>query len=125
MYVYFNPNPQGKNCGDCAVRAMAKAFNISWEKAYSCLVAYGMAMGDMPTANVVWGEFLKSRGFARLMIPDDKFGRYTVRDFCEDFPQGTYILALSNHVVCVVDGDLYDSWDSNSEMPLYYWQRKE
>lgn len=125
MYIEYNPNPQGKNCGDCAVRAISKAFNIDWGKAYSLLASYGMALCDMPTANVVWGEVLKSRGFIRQMIPDELLGRYTVQDFCEEFSQGIYILALSSHVVCVIDGDLYDSWDSSKEMPLYYWQRKE
>lgn len=38
---------------------------------------------------------------------------------------GTYILALSGHVVTVVDGDWYDTWDSGGEIPIYYWVRED
>ena len=37
---------------------------------------------------------------------------------------GTYILALSGHVVCVQDGVIYDSWNSENEIPLYYWVKE-
>lgn len=36
---------------------------------------------------------------------------------------GIYVLALQGHVVCVIDGVYYDSWDSGREVPLYYWQK--
>ena len=49
---------------------------------------------------------------------------YTVRDFCEDNPLGTFVLAIHEHVVCVVDGDYYDSWDSGGEIPIYYWTKE-
>ena len=45
-------------------------------------------------------------------------------DFAAEHPSGTYILALSGHVVCVMDGDYYDTWDSGGEVPLYYWRKE-
>lgn len=45
-----------------------------------------------------------------------------MQDFCEDFPDGTYLLALQSHVVAVIDGNYYDSFDSGHEVPLYYWE---
>ena len=50
---------------------------------------------------------------------------YTVADFAAEHPSGTYILSLSGHVVCVMDGDYYDTWDSGGEIPLYYWCKEE
>ena len=44
-------------------------------------------------------------------------------EFADLHPSGTYILALSGHVVCVVDNVLYDTWDSSNEIVLYYWQK--
>lgn len=38
MWVKYNPNPTGRSVGDCAVRAVAKALNIGWEKAYVLIV---------------------------------------------------------------------------------------
>ena len=50
---------------------------------------------------------------------------YTVGQFAEDHPKGTYILALSGHVVCVCDGMIWDSWDSSNENILYYWVKED
>lgn len=38
---------------------------------------------------------------------------------------GRYLLALDQHVVAVVDGDYYDTWDSGNEIPIYYWMKGE
>ena len=122
-YTYYNPNPNGSNVGDCTVRAISKAMGQDWEKTYSGLTAYGFMLRDMPSANHVWGAYLRRNGFGRYIVDDHGKDRYTVRDFCADNPQGTYILAISGHVVCVVDGKYYDSWDSGGEIPIYFWTR--
>lgn len=31
MYVPYNPNPCGLSTGDCTVRAISKALDISWD----------------------------------------------------------------------------------------------
>ena len=77
----------------------------------------------MPNANHVWGAYLKSRGFKQYVIDDKGKDIYTVSDFCADNPHGTYILAIDGHVVCVIDGYYYDTWDSGNEIPIYYWTR--
>ena len=123
-FIRYNPNPTGKNVGDCTVRAISKALNQEWQETYAGLALYGFMMGDMPSANAVWGAYLRQKGFARSIIPDNCPDCYTVEDFAEDHSTGTYILALSGHVVCVRDGVLYDSWDSSGETPLYYWHKE-
>ena len=45
--------------------------------------------------------------------------------FCEEHPKGVYVLGFGGHVATVVDGVLYDSWDSTQEIPLYYYEKKE
>lgn len=121
----FNPNPYGKRVGDCTVRAISKALCQPWTKTYLWLCLYGYMMGDMPSANAVWGAYLKSKGFTRNIVPDTCPDCYTLEQFCADHPFGTYVVALSGHVVSVVDGKVYDTWDSRNEIPIYYWNRKE
>lgn len=82
-------------------------------------------MGDMPSANHVWGAYLRAKGFTRRIVPDTCPDCYTVREFAEEHPHGTYILALSGHVVAVKDGNYYDTWNSGDETPIYYWFRKD
>lgn len=123
MYSKYNPNPNGKRVGDCTVRAISKATRQSWEETYVGLCLKGFEMGDMPSADAVWGAYLRGKGFYRSAIPNDFPENYSVADFCRDNPSGTYILAISGHVVCVVDGEHFDSWDSSDEIPQYFWQR--
>lgn len=125
MYKPYNPNPAGRVVGDCTVRAITKATGKPWEEVYAGMALDGFLLSDMPTANSVWGAYLRRNGYKRALIDDGCPDGYTVADFAADHPQGTYILALSGHVVTVVDGDWYDTWDSGGEIPIYYWVRED
>ena len=41
MWVEYNPNPVSRRVKDCAVRAIAKALDVSWESAFAMLTAMG------------------------------------------------------------------------------------
>lgn len=122
MWMTYNPNPAGARVGDCVIRAISKATKQSWQDTYIDLAIYGLQLCDMPSANHVWGKYLRDNGYDRKMIPNTCPDCYTVKEFCKEHQTGTYILALSGHVVCVKDGDYYDSWDSGNEVPIYYWK---
>ena len=123
MYVYYNPNPAGRSVGDCAVRAISKALDIDWEDAYAKIALNGYQMGDMPSSDSVWGSVLRMNGFYREGLPNLCPDCYTAADFCRDNPIGTYVLGFGGHVATVVDGNLYDSWNSSQEIPQFYWSR--
>lgn len=123
-FIPYNPNPKGLSVGDCTIRAITRALNSSWKYTYLSLCIQGFTMFDMPSSNRVWGEFLKSKGFKKFQIPDTCPDCYTIRDFCYDYPVGTYIVGTGEHVVCVIDGNYYDSWDSGREIPIYYFERR-
>lgn len=123
MYRYFNLNPLGKSVGDCTVRAIAKATNKSWIDIYYDLCDKGAELADMPSSNAVWGAYLYDIGFRRKTMPNTCPDCYSVADFANDHQYGIYILALSGHVVCVIDGVIYDAWDSSNETVIYYWER--
>lgn len=125
-YAYFNENPYGRSVGDCTIRALSKALNQTWEQTYTGLALEGFLRGDLPNADDVYGSYLYLHGFRRHLIPDDGLGRYTVADFAADHPRGVFVLSMpGRHVVTVVDGVIYDSWDSSNEAPGYYWAKKE
>ena len=124
MYIRYNPNPTGRNVGDCAVRAVAKALNKDWETTYLMISRYGFRMGDMPSSDSVWGAVLRQNGFYRSAVPNTCPDCYTAADFCRDNPEGTFVLGFGGHVATVVDGDLYDSWNSSNEIPAYVWAKK-
>lgn len=125
MWKHFNPNPLGRNVGDCAVRAVAAVLNVDWETAYSMLAMNGYLMGDLPQANSVIAATLRKNGFYKQIIPDTCPDCYTAEMFCQDHPKGVYVLGFGNHMAAVIDGELWDAWDSSQEIPIYYFYRKE
>lgn len=124
MYIRFNNNPMSRTVGDCAARAVSLALGVDWEEAYNLIADAGYAMGDMPSSDSVWGAVLRQNGFYRSAIPNSCPDCYTARDFAADHPRGVFVLGFGGHVATVIDGDLYDSWDSSNEVPVYYWYRK-
>lgn len=124
-YINYNANPIGKRVGDCVVRAVSKVTNQDWQTTYSALCVQGYLLSDMPSANNVWASYLRKNAFKRHIIPDTCPDCYSVRDFCEDHPQGVYLLALNKHVVAVEDGDYFDSFDSGDEPVIYYFERND
>ena len=122
MYIYVNPNPRGALIGDCAVRAIAVALGITWDDSYRLLSDYGFMLKNLPNADSVWGAVLMDNGYSRKAIPDTCPACYTIRDFCHDHPQGTFVVGTGSHVVAVIDGNYYDSWASGDEVPVMYWR---
>lgn len=123
MYIEWNNNPVGKRVGDCSVRAISKALDVDWETAYAMIAANGFAMGDMPSSNSVWGAVLRQNGFQKKAIPNSCPDCFTFADFARDNPRGTFVLGTGSHVATVVDGDLYDSWNSSDEIPVFVWYK--
>lgn len=124
-YVSYNPNPDSKDVGDCVIRALSVVTSKDWEQVYIELCALGFEMRDMPSANRVWSEYLKQHGFSRYAIPNSCPSCYTIKDFCNDYQQGIYVVATGSHVVGVVSGSYFDSWDSGDEVPVYYFSKEE
>lgn len=125
MFQEYNPNPVGRRVGDCSVRAVAKALDTDWETAYAKIVKNGFLMADMPSSDSVWGAVLRANGFTRKALPDTCPFCYTAEMFCEDHPEGTFVLGFGGHVATVKDGVLYDSWDSSNEIPTYYYEKEK
>ena len=119
---YFNPNPNGAKVGDCVVRAICAATGQDWDKTYTGLAVQGFTLKDMPSSNHVWSEYLHNKGFSRETIPNTCPACYTVGDFADDNPNGTFVLGTGVHAVAVIDGEIWDSWDSRSEIPILYFK---
>lgn len=125
MYSYYNPNPIKNNrVGDCVVRAISKALDMSWEDVYIELTIQGYMMGDLISSNGVWDAYLKNKGFIREIVPFECPDCYGLLEFANEHPEGTYVVGTGSHAICVQDGVIYDAWNSSNEVPIYFYYKK-
>ena len=121
----YNPNPVSRNVGDCSIRALTVALGVDWENAFAMLSTNAFQMADMMSSNSVISSVLRQHGYRRSVIPNSCPDCYTIADFADDHPEGTYVVGTGTHVVAVKDGEIWDSWDSSHEIPQYFWWKEK
>lgn len=123
-FVRYNANPSGRDTIDCVVRALSLFLGWSWEATYDAVTEYARSKHDVMILNWIWAGMLRSMGYWPNVIPNTCPDCYSVSEFCRDNPYGTYLLATESHVVTVINGKYYDTWDSGQEVPLFYWRKE-
>ena len=122
-YRYFNSNPIALRTEDCTVRALSRILNISWDDAYEILAESGKKMGLMMSNKAVFSAVLRMNGFYRENLPTFCPECYSVKEFVADHPRGRYVLCTENHVVAVVNGTYFDSFDCGDYIIDSFWTR--
>lgn len=129
-FKYFQPNQLDlkDEYGDCTIRALCKVFNESWGKVFEMLIPIIKEYQLLPNfmfyskhADIV----AKSLGLERNKISVKKGSkRPTVLEFTKAHPQGRYIVMVAHHIVAVVDGVYYDTWDCGNKPMFSYFELK-
>jgi len=116
---------------DCSVRALANAFNITYDKAHmfaatklerkarkglKSMFAKLDLLGEVTFelfSNTLFPETktYKLDGKLKPRNPDytHKKVAFTVKTFCSKFNKGTFILIVNKHALCVKDGIVIDN----------------
>lgn len=123
-YEMINPNPQHKITGDCVIRSICLAEEKEWDDVFMELMMKAYIMKEMPTQNNVWGSYLKDIGYKWHLVSENCPDCFTIQDFINENPKGTFIVATGTHVAMIKDGRLFDTWDSSGEHPLYYFVKE-
>lgn len=125
-FQLLNLNPKGWKTGDCVVRALAGANNMSWESTYLSLCEIGAKKCRMPNDKATYEAFLKERGWVKQKMPVwyDAFGkknRYTVEDLAKEFPDKKMVVSVAHHLTFIDKGVLKDLWNCGSKSVGNYW----
>lgn len=136
-YIRLNENPFGLNTGDCVIRALSTALDYNWFMVHDELCFLSRKMADMPSSNRVWKTYLYNLGFEEYEAKNTCPNCLTVEDFAYAHPKGRYILSTceykkaeegifvtGSHVIALIDGNWYDTWDSGRDVPLSFFYCK-
>lgn len=115
MYQYYNNNPLGRNVSDCVVRAIALATQHSWDDTYIYLSNYARNEGITFSEVEFINEYL-SQHYERYCQKGEKV--ITVGDFSDLKLPGRWLVTMNNHITCVIDGVIYDTFDPSNR---YLW----
>jgi len=126
-WVNYNANPNKNNVGDCAIRAAAKVIHVPWDNVFDSFAAIAKKFKVTMDCNAVLERYLKLHKFEEIQIipPKNwvkkKFGYISFYSFAQTHKKGTYVLigrhddlSESMHAVALVNGKLYDTFDSGS-----------
>lgn len=123
MFIEYNKNPLNNYTDDCVIRAISAEMDRDWDDVWLDIMVLAFQKKCMMSSNNIWQEYLHNNGYVRYNIPDTCPNCYTIKQFAEDFQNGSYILGTGTHVVYVKDGNYYDTGDSGNEIPIYYWKK--
>lgn len=125
-YKYYQPNVKDlrDKYGDCVIRSLTKALDKQWLEVFEDLLPYARELQCMPNGKFCYEKYLTNNGFTYTGISNKKGSkRPTVKSFTKEHKDGTYVLIVANHIVTVVDGCYYDTWDSGDCCLYGYWKK--
>lgn len=111
--------------GDCVIRALTKALEMEWKAVFNELVPYAIEMQAMPNNKVCYEKYIADKWLVWYGCKAKKgCKRQTVSTFTKSHKSGVYILRVAHHLVTVVDGNYYDTWDCGDKAVYGYWTKE-
>ena len=125
-YKEFNPNPLGKEVGDCTIRSLCAVTEKSWYELYDILSELGKKLA-CPFASIEFKDYDYNKelfGMTKYKVVREKGKKaLNVERFCKEHPTGRYILRLAGHLMGVVDGKYYELYAGWEDATVYtYWE---
>ena len=126
-FKYFNPNPDARldkktgkpkrwHKGDCVIRAFCGVLNLPWSDVFEQMCKVAAKNFDMPNSHKTIDKYAKEKGLIKGSL--DNY--MTVSDFARTH-DGTYLVNIRSHVVCVKNNMINDTWNCGEyKMKTYY-----
>jgi hypothetical protein len=123
-WVEYNPNPaHNSKANDCTIRAYCAAENLSWDAAYDIACQHGKNIAYMPNDNTTVTNIAEEEfGYTKQKLTKEERGM-TVNEFAIKYNKGTYLVLVASHLVAVIDGEYYDTWDCGKKKVRHYFSK--
>lgn len=129
-YKYYQPNKKDLKdaYGDCVIRAISKVLDLSWVETFKLCFDYELQyqcpISCMPLS--LYKKVFEDLNFTYNGISNKRGSkRPTVEEFAKQHKKGKFLLNVANHMVAVVDGCYYDTWDSGNKSLYGYFQKND
>lgn len=122
----FNANPKQKKCGDCVIRAISVALDMTWEDTIRDMTEFGIKKGYIINDQKLYPLYLKEKGFIEMKEPRSSSNlKMSVNETIRKgyFKESDVVVANvgSHHVVCIKNKMVLDTWDSTNQTMHKYW----
>lgn len=117
-FEYLNINPDGEEIGDCVTRAISLATGINY---------FDVAEDLILSADMLGCDALYLCCYTHLLddiynLPQVECEGYTVGEFANLHPEGTFIVRMGGHLSVIIDNCVYDIWDCRDELLTNVWR---
>lgn len=117
-YIYLNVSPEGKHRNDCVTRALTLASGLSYPIIRKKLFHTSRLFGCDKLCVCCYEHLLED---VFKYEPIDCEG-YSVGEFADTHPYGTYLVRMENHISTIIDGNVYDIFDCRDMILSHAWK---
>lgn len=142
-FHYHNANPKNKITTDCVIRALSVGMEKPYEDVVMEMAKFQCETGfDMSSTEGI-DRYLKKNGWTRCKQPKKDDGKkYTGKEFCMTLSHPIYSEELNlctapfnwhrviadcggHHIVAIVEGQIWDTWNSTSGSIGIVWVKQD
>lgn len=124
----YNANSRDKYVGDCVKRSLSYAYGVDYDEISRQLNRIKRQIGAQAfNSYSTFTKFLNDNGARSINIAS--YDPMTEKDFSKKWNHGVYICLTgpsdkkySTHMVCIMNGDIIDSWDSSDYVVRSAWE---
>lgn len=118
-FRYYNVNPNGEKRNDCVTRAICLASGLPYKEVRRKLYhASKLLECESKLCPTCYGFTIQS---VLGGVPKNCEGM-TVGEFADKHPIGIYLVRISGHLTCLIDGTCYDTWNCLDKMCDIVWR---
>ena len=127
-FHYYNANPKNRVTCDCVARAICTGMDRPYNDVLKEMFELQIETGYEYTDKKCIEKYLELKGWKKHKQPKKSDNtKYTGEEFCKKIANKSkrYIANIGgNHTVAIVNGKVYDIWDSTDGCIGNYWTKE-